>query len=60
MSYETKPKASWKTTMCGFISAVGGFLIQLENPNLNLIGQILLPIGTFCTGYFAKDSGVED
>jgi hypothetical protein len=47
---------SWKTTLCGIISSLGAVLTQLDNPTLNVIGQFLLPIGTLCTGYFAKDN----
>lgn len=53
-------KTSWKTTLCGIISAIGAYFVQSGNPTFEIIGQFLLPIGTLCTGYFAKDSSVED
>ena len=53
-------KISLKTTACGIISALGATLTQSDNPTLNVIGQFLLPIGTLCTGYFAKDKGVKN
>lgn len=55
-----KQKTSWKTTVCGVVSAVGAYFVQSGDPKLELIGQFLLPLGTFCTGYFAKDKSVED
>ncbi len=55
-----KNKISWKTTLCGLVSALGATLTQSDNPTLHIIGQFLLPIGTLCTGYFAKDKSVED
>ena len=58
MKVETK--FSWKTTLCGIVSGLGATLSQMENPTLQVIGQFLLPIGTMCTGYYAKDNGVGD
>lgn len=51
---------SWKTTICGIISALGAYFVQSGDARLELIGQFLLPIGTLCTGYFAQDKGLND
>lgn len=55
-----KQKISWKTTLCGVMSALGAYFVQSGDARLEVIGQFLLPIGTLCTGYFAKDKSVED
>lgn len=55
-----KAKMSWKTTVCSFISAFGEALKHSGHPKLELVGNILMPIGLFCTGYFAKDKSIED
>lgn len=60
MPYNTNKKMSWKTTICGIISALGAYFVQSGDARLELIGQFLLPIGTLCTGYFAKDKGLND
>ena len=54
-----KQKTSWKTTVCGLVSAVGYGLTQSEDPRFHAIGQILVAIGLACTGLFAKDNSVE-
>lgn len=48
-------KVSWKTTACGVITGLAEVLKQQDHPTLQLIGQILFPIGLLCTGFFARD-----
>lgn len=60
MPYNKKTKISWKTTLCGVISALGAYFVQSGDARLEVIGQFLLPIGTLCTGYFAQDKGLEN
>lgn len=53
-------KISWKTTLCGIISALGEALQHSGHPKLEIIGHFLMPVGLVCTGYFAKDKGVRN
>ena len=45
----------WKTTLGGIITSIGLFLLNVDNPTLKLIGQILAPIGTLLIGFNAQD-----
>ena len=51
--------ASWKTSLGGLISALGGILSQVEEPSwVKTIGQILLALGTTVIGLSARDNSV--
>lgn len=69
MSYKTKPKKSWKTTLCGIFSAVSfivtepniaNALLQSSDPKIQTIGHILCAMGIAFGFYFSKDKSVED
>lgn len=47
---------NWKTTLFGIVTALGATLSQSDDLTLQAIGNILLPIGTLLTGYFAQDT----
>jgi len=63
-----KATLSWKTTLCGIISAlsfiisepdIANALLQSSNPNIQVIGHILCALGVLFGFYFAKDKNVE-
>jgi hypothetical protein len=49
---------NWKTTVAGFITAVGVALSQSDDEILQLIGKALMVIGPIIFGVVAKDSNV--
>ena len=49
---------SWKTTVGGLISAVGGVLMQVEEPKwMKSLGTVLLAAGPAVVGCCARDDG---
>ena len=46
---------SWKTTLAGFLTALGVTLSQNEDATLKLIGQVLSVVGPLILGWAAKD-----
>ena len=52
--------ASWKTTLGGILSALGGILIQINEPAwCKTLGQILLAAGPTVIGMSARDNSVS-
>jgi hypothetical protein len=51
---------NWQTSMAGLLAAIGATLEQNSNPTLHLIGTILLAVGTFLTGLFARTATKTD
>lgn len=50
---------SWKTSLCGLVAAIGSYLITVHDPAwVAPVGQLMLAVGTFLTGLFARDSNV--
>lgn len=47
---------SWKTTLFGALAAVGTFLST--QPGLEIVGQVVTGLATFCLGAFARDNSV--
>ena len=50
---------SWKTTLCGLITALGVGCLQSTDPTLQLIGKILAVLGPILFGVVAKDFDVH-
>jgi len=46
---------NWKTTLCGVLMAVGGFLATQDQPTMKLAGQGLIVIAPILFGLSAKD-----
>lgn len=51
-------KKSWLTTLFGAITACGAGLLQVEDPILKTIGQVLSVLGPIALGLVAKDHNV--
>ena len=49
--------ASWRTTLCGALGAVGVYLVSLEDP-WHTIGMVLSSVATFMLGATARDDKV--
>jgi hypothetical protein len=58
-------KGSWKTTLGGSLTATGTMLLGAgaldwmpaeHKTKAMMLGFILMAIGTFCTGFFARDN----
>lgn len=50
-------KASYKTTLCGLVGAIGTYLATVKDPAwLGLVGQFLCAIGVAGMGVFARDN----
>jgi drug/metabolite transporter (DMT)-like permease len=49
---------SWKTTLAGAISALGAYFVNLDDPIMKIVGQVLVVLGPVLMGLFAKDSNV--
>lgn len=49
---------SWKTTLCGLITALGVGCTQSSDPTLQFIGKILTVMGPILFGLAAKDHNV--
>lgn len=51
---------SWKTTVAGAVAALGVYLsTQTQFYWAPISGQILTALGTFLTGFLARDHGVS-
>ena len=50
---------SWKTTLCGCITAAGAGMTQSSDATVQLIGKLLVVIGPILLGVFAKDHNVS-
>ena len=50
---------SWKTTLFGALTALGTYLITVDEPITKIVGQILLVTGPVLLGIFAKDANVS-
>lgn len=53
-----KKGRSWKTTVGGFLAAIGSGMQLSGKPTLSTIGVIIGGLGTFLLGLAAKDSNV--
>ena len=51
-----KMRKSYKTTIFGLLSAVGGFFASNSTGKLQGAGQIVATISTFLLGAYAQDS----
>lgn len=49
---------SWKTTVFGALTAVGTYLVTIDEPITKTVGQILIVLGPILLGIFAKDANV--
>ena len=50
---------SWKTTLFGAVSAVGAYLITVQEPSwLPTLGKVLVGLGPMLIGFFARDNNV--
>ena len=50
---------SWKTTLCGAITALGAYLTSTTDPTwLPILGKALVIAGPLLLGFFSKDSNV--
>ena len=49
---------SWKTTVAGAVAALGAYFVNLDDPIMQLIGQVLVVVGPVLMGMFAKDVNV--
>lgn len=49
-----------KTTIFGFIAAIGMYLANNTSGKLQIIGQIAASLGTFLTGAAATDANTND
>jgi hypothetical protein len=49
-------RKSYKTTICGLLSAIGGFFASNGTGKVQVIGQVVGTIGTFLLGASAQDS----
>ena len=48
---------SWKTTLCGFLTAVGVWA-SAQPGWLHSVGEVLMIVGGLGTGLFARDNNV--
>jgi hypothetical protein len=49
---------NWKTTLFGGITAIGSYLITIDDAILKTVGQVLVVLGPVLLGIFAKDTNV--
>ena len=57
---KAKPMKSWKTTFAGAITAVGVYLESIPEPSyVPVIGKVLIGVGTFLVGLFARDNNIS-
>lgn len=49
---------SWKTTLAGAIAAVGAYLVANETGAAHTVGQVMVGLGPFLVGLFARDNNV--
>ena len=48
---------SWKTTLCGALSALGAYLVTIPDPAwLATVGKVLVGLGTAAISFFARDN----
>jgi len=47
---------NWRTFLGGIIGSLGAYMQSLADPIPHLIGQILVPLGTFLIGMTAADA----
>jgi len=45
---------SWKTTVAGAVAALGVYF--KSQTDMAIVGDVLIAVGTFLTGLFARDS----
>jgi hypothetical protein len=51
-------KKSWRTTIGGIVSLIGGFIPLVPFPGSAIVGPIVIGIGGLITGSQARDNGV--
>lgn len=52
---------NWKTTLAGSLGALGVYFSTVPDPKwLQVVGQVLVGLGSFLTGLFAKDFNVSN
>lgn len=49
---------NWKTTLSGFMTALGVALSQSSDETLKAVGVIITGLGGLLTGIFAKDFNI--
>jgi len=51
---------SWKTTIGGLVSSIGGILTQVSDPPwMHQVGQLCLSLGPAIIGFSARDDSVS-